>query len=119
MRAIIPASAVFFMIAAAGEALAADAERGRQLYEQRCTACHTQSVHRREGHKARDYNEVREWVARWNEVFNFRWDDDAVDDVTFYLNSTVYKYAVPASVRPQAHVPDDPLRTAIASRSTR
>jgi mono/diheme cytochrome c family protein len=87
---------LLFLVAAAAPALGADAERGRQLYEQRCTACHTQSVHKREGHKARDYNEVREWVQRWNEVFNFRWDDEAIEDVTFFLNSTIYLYAVPA-----------------------
>ncbi|MGE5615755.1 MAG: hypothetical protein ACM3X5_02455 [Bacillota bacterium] len=110
-------AAIAVLLPAAG--IAADAERGRQLYEQRCTACHTQSVHKRGNHKARDYNEVREWVERWNDAFNLGWDDEAVEDVTVFLNTTVYNYAVPASSRSPAGAPHDPERTPIASRSTR
>jgi mono/diheme cytochrome c family protein len=74
---------------------AADTERGRGLYEESCTACHAQSVHARSKRVARDFDEVRAWVERWNGTLSLRWGDEEIEDVTAYLNATFYRYAVP------------------------
>ena len=79
----------------AGSAAAADAERGRGLYEQRCTACHAQSVHSRAHRVAADYGEVRGWVQRWNDTLGLAWQSEDIDDVTAFLNETYYRYPVP------------------------
>ena len=84
-----------------GAGVSGDAERGRGLYEQRCTQCHAQSVHARAKRAARDFNEVREWVQRWSEYLSLAWGDEEVEDVTFYLNATYYRYAVPAGDAPR------------------
>jgi len=73
-------------------ARAADVERGRALYELRCGACHTESVHGREHRVARDLADVRGWVRRWNESLATGWTDAEIDDVAAYLNATYYKF---------------------------
>jgi mono/diheme cytochrome c family protein len=96
-------------LGAAGPAAAADPERGRALYEQRCTACHTQSVHARAKRVASDYAEIRGWVERWSGTLSLGWSGDEIEDVTAYLNATYYRYPLPA---PRAA---DPLPTALAA----
>lgn len=76
-------------------ALAADAERGRALYELRCNTCHSESVHGRQKRAARDFEEVRAWVSRWNENLGLRWSPEEVDDVAVHVNRTYYRYACP------------------------
>jgi len=91
-------------LGAAGPAAAADPERGRALYEQRCTACHTQSVHSRTKRVASDYGEIRGWVERWNGTLSLGWDRDEIEDVTAFLNASYYRYPLPAP-RAADHVP--------------
>lgn len=79
-------------------ALGADAERGRALYELRCSTCHSESVHGRQKRVATDFEEVRAWVSRWNENLRLRWSSDEVDDVAVHLNSTYYRYKCPSHV---------------------
>jgi mono/diheme cytochrome c family protein len=76
----------------------ADAERGRALYELRCGACHSESVHGRVKRVATDFGDVRRWVTRWNEHLALRWDDEEIDDVAVYLNDTYYRYRCPPQV---------------------
>jgi mono/diheme cytochrome c family protein len=73
-------------------ARAADAARGRLLYESRCSGCHDQSVHRREPLRAKTIDEVRAYVQRWNRDLRIGWKDSEVDDVTLYLNGAHYNY---------------------------
>lgn len=79
-------------------ASAADVRRGAALYELRCDGCHSESVHGRARRVARDYDDVRKWVARWNETLKLRWSGEEIDDVTGYLNDTYYRFACPPSV---------------------
>lgn len=44
---------------------AADADRGKLLYEARCDNCHDQSVHTRGRKAATNFDEVRKYVRRW------------------------------------------------------
>jgi hypothetical protein len=90
---------VGFAILFAGRgALGANADRGGELYESRCGECHSESVHGRKTRVATDFNEVRQWVSRWNENLKLRWGDEEIDDVTVYLNKTYYRYACPPQV---------------------
>ena len=71
---------------------AADLARGRALYELRCDACHTESVHGRAHRVAKSLAEVRQWVSRWNRSLAIGWSDAEIDDVAAYLNATYYKF---------------------------
>jgi len=77
---------------------AADAERGRVLYEARCDLCHRTSVHVREARKATSFEALRVQVARWNTELGGAWSRDEIDDVTRYLNNRYYLFPCPESV---------------------
>jgi len=80
-------------------ASAPDRTRGRGLYEQRCGTCHSESVHGRVKRVARNYDEIRAWVQRWNSTLELGWGTSEVEDVTVYLNDTYYRYTLPAGAR--------------------
>ena len=92
---VIAALAILF---ATRGASGADAQRGGALYESRCGACHSESVHGRAKRVATDFNDVRRWVSRWNENLKLRWGDEEIDDVSVYLNKTYYRYPCPPQV---------------------
>jgi mono/diheme cytochrome c family protein len=79
-------------------ALAADADRGRNLYESHCEGCHAESVHGREKRAATDFESARSWVRRWGVNLGLAWTEDDVNDVTVYLNSRYYRFPCPATV---------------------
>jgi mono/diheme cytochrome c family protein len=76
---------------------AADADRGRALYETRCDSCHAQSVHGRAKREASGFESLRGWVRRWSANLGLKWTDEEVDDVTVYLNGRFYRFACPPS----------------------
>lgn len=92
-RALVLAAALALPTTAA-----ADPDRGRALYELRCLACHAESVHARPKRVARDFEDVRAWVARWNTTLKLRWSAEEIEDVTLYLNTTYYRYPCPPTV---------------------
>lgn len=73
-------------------AYAADANRGRALYEIRCIQCHDVSVHSRNNRVAKTYDEVRNWTKRWDTTLGGLWDKDDIEDVSAYLNGRYYQY---------------------------
>lgn len=77
---------------------AADADRGRALYELRCGNCHSESVHGRKARVAKDFNDVRAWVVRWTANLKLAWTQEEIDDVALYLNGTYYRYPCPPQV---------------------
>ena len=77
---------------------AADLERGRSLYESRCSGCHGESVHGRANRVAKSFEEITAWVARWNATLALKWGADEVEDVSAYLNATYYRFACPSTV---------------------
>jgi hypothetical protein len=85
-------------LAGTSAAGAADAERGRLVYEAKCGGCHNDSVHGREKRVAHDFEEVRGWVLRWSANLGLAWTNDEVDDVTVHLNARYYRFRCPASV---------------------
>ena len=90
------ASLAFAAALLAGQATAADAERGRDLYTQRCGACHDRSVHARRERVARDFGQVRAWVERWSRTLGLGWGAEEIEDVASFLNETYYRFAGPA-----------------------
>ena len=83
---------------AAVPGFAADAERGRALYEARCDACHNAGVHQRRSRIALSFVALRTQVARWNAELGGAWGAEEVDDVTVYLNNLYYFHRCPESV---------------------
>ena len=81
-------------------AVAADVDRGRALYESRCFECHSPAAHSRPAHVARDFDEIRAWVRRWNTNLGLQWTDEDIADVTVYLNNAYYRYPCPQDVCP-------------------
>ncbi len=78
------------LLFAGGYTRAADAERGRLLYENHCTVCHTSVVHLREQRKATSRAEIQTWVRRWQQELGLQWGTLEVDDVTEHLNDRYY-----------------------------
>ena len=95
-------------------------DRGRALYEMRCTGCHDRSVHARKSRSATDFEAVRAWVARWTETLRTGWSADEIDDVARYLNGAYYRYPCPPTVCKVVslmHVnPEDSLPTYLGRR---
>ena len=68
----------------------ADANRGRLLYANHCTGCHTSQAHVRSNRKARTHADLRRWVRRWEGVQELRWSDADVRDVASWLYLRFY-----------------------------
>jgi mono/diheme cytochrome c family protein len=92
------ALAVGVTVAVLPIARAADATRGMALYDSRCVACHTTSVHNREMRRAKSFDDVREWVARWNAYLGGDWGPTEMDDVARYVNEKYYGFACPPGI---------------------
>jgi len=76
-------------------ALAIDAhaqgiERGRQLYENHCRACHTAEVHGRDKRIALGVSDLRAIVDRWQRNQKLNWGAQEIEDVVQYLGTTQY-----------------------------
>ncbi len=71
-------------------AQAADAGRGRELYESACIGCHGRSVHARTRSGVRSCAELRATVARFADIQGRNWDAEDLDDVTTWLNVRYY-----------------------------
>lgn len=83
------------LAAVACPAIAADAARGRTLYESRCDGCHSAGVHERASRKATDFEGIRAQVVRWNAQLGGAWRREEIDDVAVYLNDRFYRYPCP------------------------
>ena len=74
---------------------AANAERGKVLYETRCGACHASSVHHRDARKAKSFDVLRAQVLRWSAEAGGSWSAEEIDDLTLYLNQRYYRFPCP------------------------
>jgi len=91
-------AAVVIAGGASWQSAAADIDRGMVLYEARCVACHSTSVHNRAARKAKSFADVREWVSRWSNFLGSDWGPTEVDDVTRYVNEKFYNFPCPAEI---------------------
>jgi cytochrome c2 len=71
---------------------AADAARGKLLYETSCNECHTKSVSGRPNRAAKSVSDIRKRVIQWESYKGYHWSKEEVEDVTQYLNDRFYKY---------------------------
>lgn len=88
-------------------AVAADAESGKELYEETefekeingvlmadatCSSCHVPNDFTKAERKAQDFRGVHWWVNACNQAMSTAWFPEEVDDVTAYLNREYYKF---------------------------
>ena len=66
--------------------------RGQLLYEHHCLKCHESNIHIREGNKARNVEDVKAWVVKWQAYEKLNWDQDAINAVTEYIVKLYYKF---------------------------
>ena len=81
-----------------GAQAAPDAERGKILYETRCSACHASSVHQRNARKAKSFDSLRAQVLRWSVETGGSWSAGEIDDLTLYLNQRYYRFPCPPAL---------------------
>jgi mono/diheme cytochrome c family protein len=93
----VAVSLVAAALLAAGtpSASAADAERGRQLYELHCGGCHYERVHQRERWRSRikTTEALRAEVARWAKETMHSFTAEDLDDIAEYLERSHYRLA--------------------------
>lgn len=68
------------------------ATRGELLYSTHCIECHTTQMHWRAQRKAVDWDTLKFQVRRWQGVVNLGWSETDIDDVSRYLNDTIYRF---------------------------
>lgn len=86
------AAIIIALTLVSGIAVAQDIERGRLLYETFCVSCHDKSVHSRKQKLATSYREIRAQVNRWQSNIGQTWGASEIEDVTAYLNDSVYLF---------------------------
>jgi mono/diheme cytochrome c family protein len=97
-NAVLVSLLPLMLCAAAPVAVAADAQRGRELYESNCSECHSESVHGRAKRVAGSFEEIAGWVLRWSTHLKLKWGAPEIEDVSAFLNNTYYRYACPPTV---------------------
>lgn len=96
--ALIVLAAAAVVLGTAWRASAADRDRGMVLYEARCVACHSTGVHVRENRRAKNFDDVREWVTRWSNFLGSDWGPTEIDDVSRYVNERYYNFPCPTEI---------------------
>lgn len=66
--------------------------RGQLLYVHHCLKCHDSNIHIRKGNKARNIEDVKGWVVKWQAYEKLNWEQDAINAVTEYIVKQYYKF---------------------------
>ena len=66
--------------------------RGELLYSTHCITCHTSQMHWRDKRVATDWSSLNREVRRWQDASGLGWRESDIEDVTRYLNETIYRY---------------------------
>lgn len=66
--------------------------RGKLLYSTHCITCHTTTVHWRDKKLATNLSSLTFQVRRWQDVSGLGWSESDIQDVTRYLNESIYRY---------------------------
>ena len=85
-----------WLVALTSAVKAADAARGRQLFETHCIACHSTELYKRPQPKVKDWPQLAQEVRHWQAQTGQRWAQSEVDDVAAYLNERFYHFPHPA-----------------------
>ena len=67
--------------------------RGELLYSTHCISCHTSEMHWRDKKAATDWVSLKFQVRRWQGAASLGWSESDIQDVTRYLNESIYRYA--------------------------
>jgi len=70
--------------------LTVSADRGGDLYQDDCNACHTAQVHWRDKRLVKTWDDLRYQIARWQRISGQNWSREEIDDVAAYLNREFY-----------------------------
>lgn len=65
---------------------------GQLLYETYCTQCHDSIVHIRATKKARNLDDIRHFVDRWQTQLELKWSEFDIESVSRYVNDKFYGY---------------------------
>ncbi len=87
------ACAAMVLVLGAGQAVAADPQQGRVLYETYCGTCHYPRVHERKTTKIDSYAALKSEVAKWAQQTSRRFTPAEIDDIAEYLNQSHYRIA--------------------------
>lgn len=71
-----------------------DYERGRQLYENHCQACHSSLLHSPLKGRIKSFRELQSQVSSWSTHAAKDWSVEEVNDVSYYLDRTFYHFGV-------------------------
>lgn len=80
------------VLAQSSLASAVNFDRGRQLYENHCQACHSNLLHTREARKIERLSALQQRVAAWGIHAGQDWGPEEVNDVTLYLDRSFYRF---------------------------
>jgi len=69
--------------------------RGELLYATHCIGCHSTQLHWRDKRAAKNWDELRSEVERWQKNAGLGWRDEDVSDVARYLNTLYYHFSEP------------------------
>ncbi len=70
--------------------------RGALLYNTHCISCHTTQMHWRNNKQAFDWGSLKVQVRRWQANAGLQWGEADIDEVSRYLNETIYRYPTSA-----------------------
>jgi mono/diheme cytochrome c family protein len=66
--------------------------RGELLYTTHCISCHTTEMHWRENRSAGNWASLKVQVRRWQDAASLAWSDGDIQDVSRYLNESIYHF---------------------------
>ena len=92
MRKTVTFSMLAMSLLLATAAANADTERGKQLHDKKCMACHDTSVYIRPERRMQSIPMLDAQVRRCSGPASAGWDDTQIKDVIEYLNQTFYKF---------------------------
>jgi mono/diheme cytochrome c family protein len=69
--------------------------RGALLYDNHCSACHSEQMHWRDKKVAVNWPSLKALVRRWQDEQKLAWSDADVDEVARYLNTRFYRFEAP------------------------
>lgn len=98
MRTLPSLPVLALVLAGAAHAQDPAPSRGAMLYENHCSACHSEQMHWRAKRRARDWDTLRQQVRQWQGEARLGWSEEDIDAVARHLNDTIYRYPGPASL---------------------
>ena len=75
------------------QALAADPQQGKVLYETYCGTCHYEKLHERKATLIDTFAALKVQVAKWSLQVNRSFSLAELDDIAEYLNQSHYRIA--------------------------